>query len=245
MMRRFLLGFAVLLWAHGLALPARAYIPPQERIADAVAKVNRAANRHRVLRIEVALRLGDAPAPVATGELLSDPGGLARLELRSEEGVVERHLLRGGQLFATRDGVRIEAPRPFLPPLFLLQAASGDVLTAGLLALNVSAHQISLGYEGERDCYVLGERRPLSEPTSAPPLPALWVDQESLEAVRFDRADGARFRLGPTAEFGPVRLPAWIEISAPGVPPARLEIRGAEPVSAPVDAFRSDWLSGP
>jgi hypothetical protein len=245
MTRRLLFGFAALLWAQPLALPARAYVPPQERIADAVAQVNRAANRHRALQIQVALRLGDSPRPVAVGELLSDPGGLSRLELRSEEGVVERHLLRGGRLSATRDGEPIAAPRPFLPPFFLLQAASGDVLTASLLALKVSAHQISLGYDGVNDCYVLGERATVSEPAAMPSRPALWVDQESLEVVRFDRGDGVRFRLGPSSDFGAVRLPAWIEISAPGAAPARLEIGGGQPVSPPTDAFRSDWLSGP
>ena len=173
------------------ALSARAYIPPPERIAAAVAEANRSAGRSRVLELEVALYLGDLEQPVATGELLSDPGGLSRLEIHSPEGVVERHLLRGGELLASRDRLVLDSPRPFLPPFFLLQAKTGGALMASLRTLGVSAYEVALGYQGDRDCYVLGGRAPAS--AGPYPQPALWVDQESLEPVRFDRGMGCAF----------------------------------------------------
>jgi hypothetical protein len=243
-MRTLLPTAAALLWALLFSLPLRAYIPPAERIAEAVAAANRSAGRLRVLEVKVALHLGGSEQPVATGELLSDPGGFSRLELRSPEGVVERHLLRGGALLATRDRRAVNDPRPFLPPFFLLQAKSGDVLMASLLALGVAAHQVALGYEGENDCYVLGGRAS-SGAAALFPEPALWVDHESLEPVRFDRRDGVRFRLGSPSSFGSIRLPSWIEISDSRGPPARLEILSAQGVSTSPESFRPGWLSAP
>ncbi len=244
-MRTLLSISAALLWALLFSLSARAYIPPPERIAAAVAEANRSAGRSRVLEVEVALYLGDSEQPVATGELLSDPGGLARLELRGPEGIVERHLLRGGEHLASRDRLALDAPRPFLPPLFLLQAKTGGVLMASLRTLGVSVQEIALGYEGEHDCYVLGGRAPASEIALPYPQPALWVDQESLEPVRFDRGDGVRFRLGSFAAFGSVRLPSWIEIGDSRGFRARLEILNAQEASTSPASFRRGWLSAP
>jgi len=239
-MRTLLSISAALLWALLFSLSARAYIPPPERIAAAVAEANRSAGRSRVLQVEVALYLGDSEQPVATGELLS-----ARLEIRGPEGVVERHLLRGGEHLASRDRLALDAPRPFLPPLFLLQAKTGGVLTALLRTLGVSVQEIALGYEGEHDCYVLGGRAPASEIAEPHPQPALWVDQESLEPVRFDRGDGVRFRLGSFAAFGSVHLPSWIEIGDSRGFRARLEILNAQEASTSPASFRRGWLSAP
>jgi hypothetical protein len=233
------------IWVLLCSLSVRAYLPPSERIASAAATANRGAGRVGVLKVEVALHLGASEQPVATGELLSDPGGLARLELRSSGGVVERHLLRGGELLARRDGGVIEAPRPFLPPFFLLQAKSGAGLMAALSILGVSAHEGALGYEGEHDCYVLGGRESSPGPAVRSPRPAFWVDQESLEPVRIDRGDGVRFRLGPPTSFGSVRLPSRIEISDSHGFQGRLEILSAQEVSASAESFRPGWLSAP
>jgi len=236
---------AALLWALLLSLPARAYIPSPERIAAAVAAANRSAGRTGVLEVKVALYLGGAEQPVATCELLSDPGGLSRLELRGPEGIAERHLLRGGKLLASRDRLALDAPRPFLPPFFLLQAKSGGVLTTSLRTLGVSVHEVALGYQGERDCYVLGGRAPASAVAVPYPQPALWVDQESLDPVRFDRGDGVRFLLGSFAEFGSVRLPSWIEIGDSSGFQARLKILSAQEVSTGAESFRRGWLTAP
>jgi hypothetical protein len=237
--------FAVLPWAVLISLPARAYFPSPPRIAAAVAEANREAGRPRVLEVGVALYRGSSEEPVATGELLSAPGGLSRLELRSPRGDMERHLLRGKKLLASRDRSALDAPRPFLPPFFLLQAASGKALTASLLTLGVSAHEVALGYEGEHDCYVLGGRASSSRAAVLSLRPALWVDQESLEPVRFDRGDGVRFRLGPSADFGSVRLPSWIEASDLHGFVGRLEVLGAREVSAAPESFHPGWLSAP
>jgi hypothetical protein len=237
--------FAALLWAVLISLPARAYVPPQEKIAAAVAQANRQAGRLRVLEVGVALYRGASEKPVATGELLSDRGGRSRLELRSPRGDLERHLLRGGKLLASRDRRIINAPRPFLFPFFLLQAGSGEALTASLLTLGVSAHEVALGYQGKRDCYVLGGRAPSSGAAALSLRPALWVDQESLEPVRFDRGDGVRFRLGPSASFGSVRLPSWIEASDLHGFVARLEVLSAQEVPTSSEPFRPGWLSAP
>jgi hypothetical protein len=236
---------ATLLWALLWPLSAGAYIPQPERIAAAVAAENRGAGRLGALELKVALRLGGSEQPAATGELLSDSGGLSRLELRSPEGVVERYLLRGGELLASRDGRALPAPRPFLPPFFLLQAGSGDVLMASLLALGASVHEVALGHEGEHDCYVLGGRVPLSGGVASSPRAALWVDQESLEPVRIDLRDGVRFRMGPPVGFGPVHLPSWIEISDWGGPVARLEILDAHEASVSSESFHPSWLGAP
>jgi hypothetical protein len=237
--------FAALLWAVLISLPVKAYVPPQARIAAAVAEANREAGRHGVLEVGVALYLGASEKPVATGELLSTPGGLSRLELRSPEGAVERHLLRGKELLASRDRRTIDAPRPFLPPFSLLQAESGKALTASLLTLGVSAHAVALGYEGEHDCYVLGGRAPSSRAAALSLRPALWVDQETLELVRFDRGDGVRFRLGPSTDFGSVRLPSWIEASDLHGLVARLEVLSARKVPTTPESFHPGWLTAP
>jgi hypothetical protein len=241
---RTLLSISVaLLWALLLSLPVRAYVPSPERIAAAVAEANRSAGRLGVLEVEVALYLGESEESVATGKLLSDPGGLSRLEIRTPEGVVERHLLRGGELLASRDRLPLDAPRPFLPPFFLFQAKSGGALLASLRALGVSVHEVALGYQGEHDCYVLGGRAPAS--ALSHPRPALWVDHETLEPVRFDRGDGVRFRLGSYTAFGSLRLPSRVEIGDPRGFLARLEILSVQQVSPSPGSFRRDWLGAP
>ena len=244
-MRTLLPISAAVLCALLCSPPVRSHVPQSDRIAAAVAAANRSAGRLGVLKLEVALYLEASEQPVATGELLSDPGGLARLELRGSGGVVERHLFRGGELLARRDGSVLDAPRPFLPPLFLLQAKSGDGLTAVLSILGVSAHEVALGYEGEHDCYVLGGRTSSHRPAVQSPRPSFWVDQESLEPVRIDRGDGVRFRLGSPTAFGSVRLPSRIEISDSHGFLAHLEILSAQEVSASAESFRPGWLSAP
>jgi hypothetical protein len=136
----------------------------------------------------------------------------------------------------------LEAPRPFLPPVFLLQAVSGAALQAALTSFGVASEQAELGLGDEHDCYVLGGRAPRGPDGVEPVKPSLWVDLESFEVVRIDRGDGVRFRLGPSENFGGVRLPRWISIEAPGQPPARLDILKATPANAPAASFTTEWL---
>jgi hypothetical protein len=189
----------------------------------------------------VTLRIGEGD-PIAQGVLATHPTGLARLELRSTRGFVERHLVQGSEYGASRDGQLLEQPRPFLPPVFLLQTVSGAALQAALGTFGVAAEQAALGLGDDHDCYVLGGRAPPGADGKEPARPSLWVDLETFEVVRIDRGDGVRFRFGPSERFGSVRLPGWISIEVPGQPPARLEIVKVAPANAPAAGFTMDWL---
>jgi hypothetical protein len=228
----------------GAAAPAGAVIPSAAKIAQAVADANRGAGRAGPVLLEITLTIGDGPA-VADGVLATHPTGLARLELRSHRGFVERHLLQGNDHSASRDGEMIERPRHFLPPVFVLQATSGAALSAALGSFGIAADDAVLGRVGDFDCYVFGGRLPPSRERAERTLPSMWVDLESYEVVRIDGADGVRYRFGPSQDFDGIRVPRWIAIEAPGEPPARLDIVGAAPANAPAAAFGSEWLNGP
>lgn len=233
--------WAVLAAACALALgvgTAVAAIPGAERVSDELARVNRASQRAEPLIFEVALRIGEG-APLATGVLATHPTGLARLELTSERGFVERHLLQGNAYSASRDGALLDAPRPFLPPLFLLQASNGASLRAALSSFGVATHTVALGLSNDRDCYVVGGRIP-----GAPSLPSVWIAMDDFQVVRVDRGDGVRFRFGPAKVWSGIQAPAWISIEVPGQSPARLEVTGVTRANAPAAAFSADWLTG-
>ncbi len=222
-----------------LALASQAYIPNASRIANAVAERNVAAGRQVPVALDVELRIGDREAAAATGVLESDPSGFARLELRSATGFVERHLRRGRQLAAARDGAAVPEPRPFLPPWYLLQAPSAGQLQGWLVELGAAPAEIALGYQGDADCFVLGGRDPgASERTGRP---SLWVEEASLEPVRLD-LPGVSYRFGPPARFGELQVPSSVEIRVAGAPPARLRVLDARPTAAPPGGFSPDWL---
>jgi hypothetical protein len=229
----------------GLATPSAAAIPSPARLAEATARANAAAGRAEPLWLEVSLRIGEGE-PVATGKLATHPTGLARLELHSRRGFVERHLLQGDAYSASRDGRPIADPRPFLPPVFLLQATSGAALSAALESFGVDSDTVVLGRVDDHDCYVFGGRLPRKPGEDEQRLPSLWVDIETYEVVRIDGRDGVRFRFGPSADFGGgIRVPRWIGIEAPGQPPARLDVMRVAPANAPAAAFGTDWVTAP
>ena len=223
-----------------VALSADAAIPSAEKIANAVAEMNRVSGRAVPVLVDITLTLGDSAVAI-TGVLASHPTGLARLELRTE-GFIERHLLLGNVHTASRDGQLLSAPYPFLPPVFFLQATSGAALRAALASFGVPDVEVVLGRVGDRDCYVFGGRLPRAEDGEEQMLPSLWVDMESFEVVLIDRPDGIRFRFGPSADFGGIRLPSWIDVESPDLPTARLQIDRAAPANAPAAAFGSHWL---
>jgi hypothetical protein len=231
---RRLAALATAAWLVPLG-PAAGGTPSAEKLAGAVAEANRKAGRAKPLLLEVALRQGEGP-PSATGTLVTHPTGLARLELRGAAGL-ERHLLQGSQHTASRDGELLASPSPLLPPLFLLQADTGASLRAALASFGVAASEAGLGLADDRDCYVIGGRGSL-------PQPSLWVELGSFEVVAVDRADGVRYRFGPAGTIDRVRIPRWIEVVAPGEPPARLEVQRVSQASAPAAAFGTGWLSG-
>ena len=177
-----------------VALPVDAAIPSAEKIANAVAEMNRASGRAVPLLVDITLTVGEH-AVETRGVLASHPTGLARLELRSDS-FVERHLLQGNVHTASRDGQLLNTPYPFLPPIFFLQATSGAALRAALASFGVHAVDAVLGRVGERDCYVFGGRLPRTEDGEQPMLPSLWVDMQSYEVVLINRPDGVQFRFG-------------------------------------------------
>ncbi len=79
-----------------LAVPAASFVPRSHRVIDAVASANVAGRRVGALRFDIKLHIGEGD-PVATGQLVTHPTGMARLELRAGSGLVERHILQGNQ----------------------------------------------------------------------------------------------------------------------------------------------------
>lgn len=232
-----------LLLGAALALPTAAAIPSAPKIAEAVAEANQMSKRVEPLLIDVVLRIGEGE-PAATGQLVAHPTGLARLELRSGAGFVERHLLQGDHYRASRDGQLLDRFHPFLPPIFLLQAGSGAALAAALESFGVSEQEVVLGRMGDHDCYVFGGRLP-GPPEAERLLPSLWIDIESYDPLRIVRSDGVEYRLGPVAVYDGIRLPRWIEMLTPDQFRARLELVRAAPANAPAAAFQLDWLAAP
>jgi hypothetical protein len=228
---RRLAGFAAAL-ALGAAA-ALAYVPPADRVARAVADASRGHGRAQPLAIRVSVR-GEGETPLATGTLLSDPRGAARLELRHASGFVERQLRQGRSLAASRDGALLADAHPLLPPLWLLQAEPGALLQTRIAELGGDPNAVALGYEGGADCYVLGGR---SAPAS------YWVDQESFAPVRIDLPGGVRYRLGPPRKQGGIELPAWVTLEAPGRGPIQLVLESARAEAPPPDAFAAAWLA--
>lgn len=223
---------------------ASAAIPSAEKIADAVAETNRLSGRSAPVLLEVSLRIGDGE-PVATGVLASHPTGLARLELRSRRGFVERHLLQGNSYTASRDGQLLESSHPFLPPTFFLQAQSGAAFQAALASYGVASGEVALGRVEDRDCYVFGGRLPRGATGEERMLPSVWVDMETYQIAQIDRPGGVRFRFGPMRAFEGLQAPSWIEVVAPDRPNARLDVVRVAPATAPAAAFGMDWLTAP
>jgi hypothetical protein len=226
------------------ATVAVAAIPSPEKIADAVAETNRLSGRSIPVLLELTISIGGRER-VATAVLASHPTGLARLELSSRHGFVERHLLQGNSYTASRDGELVDDPYPFLAPLFFLQANSGAALRAALASYGVASGQVVLGRLGDRDCYVFGGRMPRGADGEERMLPSLWVDMETYEVVQIDRPDGVRFRFGPSTQFDSIQAPRWIEVETPDQPAARLDVVRVAPANAPAAAFGIQWLSAP
>ena len=173
--------------------------------------------------------------------LATHPTGLARLELRSHHGFVERHLLQGNAYRASRDGQLLSSPRPFLPPLFFLQANSGAAFRAALASYGVAAGEVVLGRVADRDCYVFGGRLPRGATGEERMLPSVWVDMETYEIVQIDRPDGVRFRFGPDGSSTASRPRAGSTSRLP-TRGRRLDVVRVAPANAPAAAFGMDWL---
>ncbi|MBW1882344.1 MAG: hypothetical protein JRJ58_02360 [Deltaproteobacteria bacterium] len=186
---------ASILLALGLVLlrgpVAEAVIPLADRTMKAIAEVNRASGRSQALQLELTIRIGDEP-PIGSGELISHPSGLARLEIRRHEGQVERYLLSGAQLLGTMNGRSVSRPRPLLQPLFLLQLASEVTLRAALESFGIQSDSIGLAPCGEQDCFVIGDPRlaaPLPLPAPPPESGVLGDPLTDLDGTDLDATD--------------------------------------------------------
>lgn len=148
---------------------AFAFIPSAKRTIKAIAEVNRVSGRTTAIQLDLTMRIGDR-SPIATGELISHPSGLARLELRGFGGRIDRYLLSGDELLAAKDGKRLDQPQPMLQPIFLLQPGSETTLRAALDMFGIASQWIGLAPCGDQDCFVIGD------PRLAAPLPSEQVE---------------------------------------------------------------------
>lgn len=235
-----LIAFAVLAVAPAVG----AVIPASPRLIGAVAEVNRAAAREVALGLELEL-LDGAGSVVGTGELVADPSGSARLELRAPTGLVERHLRRGLDYRVSRNGVPVEDPKPLLPPVAWFQIGDGPRLEQALRRAGIAVESVALGREGDRDCYVIGGRMVGGDGSRATLRASFWVELEALQPVRIDRSDGIRYVLGPPATFGPLRVPAWIQVELAGQPYLRMVVRAAQTSQPTAMSFDTSWLAAP
>jgi hypothetical protein len=194
-----------------LAAPADSFVPRAERVVSAVTKSNKKGHRTSALRVEIALRIDDGDV-VAKGELISHPTGLARLELRTPAGLVERHLMLGTEHRAARNGKILPSPRAFVPPIFFMQASSDAVLDAALDSFGVEAKLVGVAPCGRNDCYVLGDperaiARPHREVASVVEFTRIEIPEdpdpvaEDAEDDEIEPDDSDREDLGPPAEL--------------------------------------------
>lgn len=271
---------------------AAAFVPKPERALAGVAQANMSSGRTQAIQLDLVMRVGDREA-VASGELVSHPSGLARLELRGASGRVDRYLLSGPELQAAKDGEPLADPEPMLQPFFLLQPSSQETLRVALESFGVDSRLVGLAPCGELDCYVFGdpslaipERRFLPDardaegaatgrpgptgidfgaeprdessgsrrggsleilPSRDPgaPVARVWVDVESLQIQRIDRASGESVSLGPLVRFERLLVPSWLEIEQSGRPAIHFDVKRAVRVNATPQAFHPSWLYAP
>ncbi len=259
----------------GLAVQdAGAFVPKPERALAAVAQANLTSGRTQAIQLDLVLRIGDRDA-IATGQLVSHPSGLARLELRGSSGRVDRYLLSGPELLAAKDGEPLADPQPMLQPVFLLQPSSQETLRAALESFGVDSRWIGIAPCGDADCYVFGDPElaapevhripaPKAEQAadelgsdamgtlelearreSTGPVARLWVDTETLQIQRIDRTSGESMVLGPLVRFERLMVPAWFEVLQPGRPPIHFDVKRAIRVNANPQAFNPTWLYSP
>jgi len=205
-------------WVLGLVLLSgplvEAAIPLADRTMNAIAGVNRASGRSQALQLELTMRIGDEP-PMGSGELISHPSGLARLEVRSYEGRVDRYLLSGDELLGTTNGRGLSRPRPLLQPFFLLQLASEVTLRAALESFGIQSDSIGLAPCGEQDCFVIGDPRlaaPLPLPAPLPESGVLGDPLTDLDGTDPDASEGDE-NDPPSSEAGFLELGGHAELA--------------------------------
>lgn len=193
----------------GVAAPGlHAYVAPPKRIHAAIAETNKADGRTEAIRLELSMQIGERTG-VATGELISHPTGLARLELVGAGGLLERHLLQGSERSATRNGTPLDDARVFLPPFFMLQADSGVTVRAALTSFGIAPDAIGLAPCGDEDCLLIGDedrRIPRPDPRSV-----RGVDEESSAGGSGLTLEPAPAPVVPQLAPGTVWPRVWVE----------------------------------
>ncbi len=180
----------------------------------AIAEVNQVSGRTSAIAMDLTMRVGDRE-PIASGELITHPSGLARLELRGYGGRVDRYLLSGDELLAAKDGAPLERPQPMLQPLFLLQPDTPETLRAALRTFGIESDWIGIAPCGEQDCFVIGDprlavRSPAEDETAGDrpddPLAGTPGDEttleESSETLRGGGDPESELLTGPLLEVG-------------------------------------------
>ena len=207
---------------------AQAFIPKADRTMRAIARVNRSSGRSQALQLDLTMRVGDRD-PIASGQMISHPSGLARLELRGVNGRLDRYLLSGRELLGAKNGEPIDQPQPLLQPYFFLQPSTETTLRAALQAFDVLSDSIGLATCGEQDCFVIGDPRlaaPLPDrerrlssideaDVLADPL-ELLADGEVSEGTIYDLAADAQDGLvGPDGRMHSNGLQALVDLEGP------------------------------
>jgi hypothetical protein len=228
-------------WGVGLlwliaAGAAGAHVPAPVRLHAAIAQTNVAAGRAQAIRLELSLTIGDRPN-VATGELVSHPTGLARLELRGAGNLVERHLMQGNAVSASRNGQLLEVHRAFLPPFFILQADTKETLHAALVSFAVLPDFVGLAECGETDCLLIGDPTQSAPRPEPPELPGLdhYAEMEAEKEVLADEVGTPS--AGDAEAYG-----GDSEALALAIEEARLE---AEAEAEAAEGLERDYGEGP
>jgi hypothetical protein len=179
------------------------------------------------------------------GEILANPSGLSRLEVRLARGSLERHLLRGNQYLVSRDGRRVSNPNPYLLPISVLQAGNEETLQYVFRSLKVLPENSALMRVDGEEAYFLGKRSneelsvnlAESEETGG-----LWLAVEGLYPLKMRLGQGSVYFLGQELNWGKIRLPSYIDLEATEGIRYRIKIENAESVDAPAQIFSADWL---
>ncbi len=245
-------GFIGLLLASGCSLaffaqPADAFVPSAQRLVGGMVEVNRDAQRNQSLRISFSLHQikGAQDQVLGEGEILANPSGLSRLEIRLANGNLERHLLRGNQYLVSRDGQRVSNPNRYLLPIPVLQAGKEERLRYVLRSLKVSPENSALMRVDGEEAYFLGKRSmgELSVNLAGPEeTGGIWLAVEGLYPLKMRLDQGSIHFLGPELHWGEIRLPSYIDLEATDGIKYRIKIENAEPTDAPAQIFSADWL---
>lgn len=260
-------GVAAFMLSALVPAQANAFVPDAKRTLREITRVNRSSGRTQALQLDLTMRIGERE-PIASGQLISHPTGLARLELRGFNGRLDRYVLSGSELMGAKGGQRMDQPPPLLQPLFLMQPSSETTLRAALSTFGVETSLIGLAPCGDQDCFVFGDPRLArsaaerlgsggDDGTLTGPaffgsafegdlggMARFWVDTKELQVRRIDRDNGVFMLFGPMVSFEKIKVPAWLEVHEPGAQPVRFEIQRAVQVNAPPTAFSQQWLMG-